>query len=66
LTEPGIRKAFLGGVAADEKKAVKAFVNLSENKSNALKKNPKVSPISLPLLLLSNAQARRRSDEGPG
>jgi hypothetical protein len=42
LTDAGIRKAFLGGVAEDERKAVKAFTNQPENKSNALKKNPKV------------------------
>lgn len=43
LTDKGIRKAFLGGVADDDKKAVKAFTNQSENKSTALKKHPKVS-----------------------
>ncbi|KAG9185852.1 hypothetical protein G6011_07183 [Alternaria panax] len=41
LTDPGIRGAFLGGVKDDEKKAVKAFTNLSMNQSNALKRNPK-------------------------
>lgn len=45
LTDAGIRKAFLEGVANDEKKAVKAFVNLPQNMSNALKKNPKVRSI---------------------
>lgn len=45
LTDAGIRKAFLGGIGADQKKAVKAFTNHSENKSNALKKNPKVSEL---------------------
>jgi uncharacterized protein (DUF2461 family) len=43
LADAGIRKAFLGNVAADEKKAVKAFVNLATNQSTALKRNPKVS-----------------------
>lgn len=43
LTNELIRKAFLGNVKHDEKKAVKAFVNLSSNKSTALKRNPKVS-----------------------
>ncbi|KAF2277632.1 uncharacterized protein EI97DRAFT_396570 [Westerdykella ornata] len=41
LTNSAIRKDFLGGVADDAKQAVRAFVNLPENKSNALKKNPK-------------------------
>ncbi|KAL1792594.1 hypothetical protein ACET3X_009101 [Alternaria dauci] len=41
LTDPGIRKAFLGGVKDDEKKAVNAFTSLSMNQSNALKRNPK-------------------------
>jgi uncharacterized protein (DUF2461 family) len=51
LAEPGIRKAFLGGVQDDEKKAVKAFTNLPMNQSNALKRNPKVRSSSpdLPL-----------------
>ena len=43
LTDTGIRKAFLGGVADDEAKAVKAFTDQSSNRSNALKKHPKVS-----------------------
>jgi uncharacterized protein (DUF2461 family) len=43
LTDAGIRKAFLGNVAHDDKKAVTKFANLSSNKSNALKRNPKVS-----------------------
>ncbi|KAF2659388.1 hypothetical protein K491DRAFT_689258 [Lophiostoma macrostomum CBS 122681] len=41
LTDKAIRKAFLGGVADDEKKAVRAFTDQSENKSTALKKHPK-------------------------
>ncbi|KAF1835786.1 hypothetical protein BDW02DRAFT_495181 [Decorospora gaudefroyi] len=41
LTDAGIRKSFLGGVQNDEKKAVKAFTNLTSNQSNALKRNPK-------------------------
>jgi hypothetical protein len=43
LTDKAIRKAFLRGVADDEKKAVRAFTDHSENKSTALKKHPKVS-----------------------
>lgn len=43
LTDAGIRKSFFGGIADDEKKAVKAFINQSSNRSNALKKHPKVS-----------------------
>ena len=43
LTNDGIRRAFFGGCAADEKKAVKAFVNQTSNRSTALKKHPKVS-----------------------
>jgi uncharacterized protein (DUF2461 family) len=42
LTDAGIRKEFLGGVANDEKKAVTAFCSQSENASNALKTKPKV------------------------
>lgn len=42
LADAGIRQAFLGNVADDEKKAVKAFVNLTTNQSSALKRNPKV------------------------
>ncbi|KAB2103279.1 hypothetical protein AG0111_0g8145 [Alternaria gaisen] len=45
LTDAGIREAFLGGVKDDEKKAVKAFTSLSMNQSNALKRNPKASPL---------------------
>ncbi|KAF1963181.1 hypothetical protein CC80DRAFT_487575 [Byssothecium circinans] len=41
LTNAGIRKAFFGGCAADEKKVVKAFVNQTTNRSTALKKHPK-------------------------
>ncbi|KAF2737521.1 hypothetical protein EJ04DRAFT_417914, partial [Polyplosphaeria fusca] len=41
LTDAGIRKSFLGGVANDEKKAVKAFVGQTSNQSTALKKHPK-------------------------
>ena len=40
LKEPGIRKDFFGGVAADDKKVVKAFA--AQNASNALKVKPKV------------------------
>jgi len=43
LTNDGIRKAFLRGVADNEKKAVQAFANLPTNKSSALKRHPKVS-----------------------
>jgi hypothetical protein len=42
LTGAGIQ-AFLGKGAVDEKKAVKAFVNQSSNRSTALKSHPKVS-----------------------
>ncbi|KAF2810002.1 uncharacterized protein BDZ99DRAFT_462616 [Mytilinidion resinicola] len=41
LTDAGIRRAFLGGVAGNEKKAVTAFCSQSENASNALKTKPK-------------------------
>jgi hypothetical protein len=43
LTDSGIREAFLDGVKDDGKKAVKAFTSLPMNRSNALKRNPKVS-----------------------
>ncbi|KAL2042678.1 hypothetical protein N7G274_004437 [Stereocaulon virgatum] len=39
LMAPKMRKQFLGGIAADEKKAVKAFVGM--NTENALKTKPK-------------------------
>lgn len=41
LTDARIRKAFFGGVAENEKKAVQAFVG--QNAENALKTKPKVS-----------------------
>ncbi|ORY12291.1 hypothetical protein BCR34DRAFT_563868 [Clohesyomyces aquaticus] len=41
LGDVGIRKAFLGGVANDDKKVVEAFTNQPENRSSALKKHPK-------------------------
>lgn len=41
LLDAGIRKNFLNGVGADEKKVVKAFVG--QNAGNALKTKPKVS-----------------------
>ncbi|RYO20213.1 hypothetical protein AA0121_g3688 [Alternaria tenuissima] len=55
LTDAGIREAFLGGVKDDEKKAVKAFTSLSMNQSNALKRNPKASPLcfAFPCIRLS-------------
>ncbi|KAF7676409.1 hypothetical protein GT037_005914 [Alternaria burnsii] len=55
LTDAGIREAFLGGVKEDEKKAVKAFTSLSMNQSNALKRNPKASPLcfTFPCIRLS-------------
>ena len=40
LMAPAMRKEFLGGIGADEKKAVKAFVGM--NQENALKTKPKV------------------------
>jgi hypothetical protein len=43
LTDAGVRRAFLGDVQDNEKKAVNAFVNLASNQANALKRNPKVS-----------------------
>lgn len=46
LTNEHIRKAFLGGVQDNEKKAVKAFTSLTSNQSTALKRNPKVSLLS--------------------
>lgn len=46
LTDAGIRRAFLGGVADNEKKAVTAFCSQSGNASNALKTKPKVSYFS--------------------
>lgn len=45
LTEARFQENFLGSVTNNEKKAVKAFVNLPMNESNALKRNPKVSLI---------------------
>jgi len=45
LRNAGIRKHFLGGAADDDKKAVKAFTTLPMNRSNALKRNPKVSEV---------------------
>ncbi|KAF2036274.1 hypothetical protein EK21DRAFT_96220 [Setomelanomma holmii] len=39
LTDAGIRKEFLGNVS--EKKAVRAFTNLSTNQATALKRHPK-------------------------
>lgn len=48
LTDPGLRKEFLGGIPKDEKKAVKAFVN--QNTENALKTKPKVSCFFTPHL----------------
>ncbi|KAF2190490.1 hypothetical protein K469DRAFT_559809 [Zopfia rhizophila CBS 207.26] len=41
LADARIRKAFLGGVPNDEKKAVRAFTNQSGNRETALKKHPK-------------------------
>ncbi|PVH98369.1 hypothetical protein DM02DRAFT_477706, partial [Periconia macrospinosa] len=41
LNDAGMRRAFFGGVAANDKKTVKAFVNQSMNSSTALKKHPK-------------------------
>ena len=43
LCESGLRKEFLGGVANDEKKAVKKFVD--GNAESALKTKPKVSQV---------------------
>lgn len=40
LTGPGMRKHILGGIANDEKKAIKAFAG--QNQDNALKTKPKV------------------------
>ena len=45
LIDERLRKAFFGGIDADEKKAVKAFANQSSNRSTALKRHPKVSGI---------------------
>ncbi|KAJ4356025.1 uncharacterized protein N0V89_004052 [Didymosphaeria variabile] len=47
LTDAGLRKSFLGGISNDEKKAVEAFANQTSNRSNALKKHPKVSCFKL-------------------
>ncbi|KAF2017431.1 hypothetical protein BU24DRAFT_345166 [Aaosphaeria arxii CBS 175.79] len=41
LNNPGVRKAFFGGIGDGEKKAVEAFVNQSSNKETALKNHPK-------------------------
>ncbi|KAF2130839.1 hypothetical protein P153DRAFT_395258 [Dothidotthia symphoricarpi CBS 119687] len=41
LTNAGIRRSFLGGVAEDEKEIIKAFVSLRANQASALKRNPK-------------------------
>ena len=40
LLNPAIRKELLGGISADEAKAVEAFAG--QNKENALKTKPKV------------------------
>jgi hypothetical protein len=45
LIDERLRKAFFGGIDADEKKAVKAFANQFSNRSTALKRHPKVSGI---------------------
>jgi uncharacterized protein (DUF2461 family) len=45
LRQPGIRKDYLEGVADDEKKALKKF--LEKNKESALKVAPKVSESAL-------------------
>ena len=42
LMDEGIRREFFGK-ADNEAKALKAFLNQSSNRSNALKKHPKVS-----------------------
>lgn len=59
LTDAGIRGAFLGGVADDEVKAVKAFVNQPSNQSTALKRHPKVS-----LLFFFRRNSRLHLDSG--
>lgn len=43
LTDPRMRKEFLGGVVKDDKKAVKAFVG--QNQENILKTKPKVREV---------------------
>ncbi|KAI9788846.1 MAG: hypothetical protein M1816_006510 [Peltula sp. TS41687] len=42
LTDPGLRKEFLGGVPKDEKKVIKAFIR--HNEENMLKTKPKDFP----------------------
>ncbi|CAI6339284.1 unnamed protein product [Periconia digitata] len=41
LNDAGMRQCFFGGVGANDKKTVKAFVGQSMNSSTALKKHPK-------------------------
>lgn len=41
LVDAGLRKHFFGGIADDERKAVKAFIG--QNAENALKTKPKVN-----------------------
>ncbi|KAL6711383.1 hypothetical protein ACN47E_005914 [Coniothyrium glycines] len=73
LTNAMVREAFLGNVADDAKKAVKAFVDLASNRSNALKRNPKDythDHRDIELLRLRNfTMGRRLTDDeitGPG
>ncbi|KAF2745825.1 hypothetical protein M011DRAFT_495334 [Sporormia fimetaria CBS 119925] len=57
LRNARIRKDFLGGIADDERMAVRSFTNLSENKSTALKKHPKgydKEHVDIELLRLKN------------
>lgn len=46
LLEPAMRKEFLGGVSKDEKKAVKAFIDVNSN--DMLKTKPKVKCFPVP------------------
>lgn len=52
LMAPSMRSDFLGGVAREEGKVVKAFVGM--NAENALKTKPKVNGIFKPPLLLTS------------
>lgn len=70
LNGAGIRKEFFDGIPEDEKKAVHAFVNHSENASNALKSKPKVSFHSLSYVSTDHrspeVRERKRTTSPPG
>lgn len=42
LSEPDMRREFLGGVSDEEDEVVKAFISLPQNKETAMRSHPKV------------------------